>query len=276
MHHLNILEYKRYRYLKAAFLLAVVSILAYVLHRPAIGPNGGTWLGYTLGVIGTLIIFWLLWFGIRKRRYRGVGSLHGWLSAHVYLGGALIIVVTLHTGFQFGWNVHTLAYVLMMAVIISGFYGIYTYLRFPRLMTENIGEDSLEVLLLKIAELDELARHNALQLSDEINEIVLKSSRETRIGGSALQQLSANQQDCPTSAAVMKLRDLDKNLEGDQPKHHRELYLIMLRKEALVARARRDVMYKAQLEFWLYFHVPLSIGLIAALVAHITSIAFYW
>src|ERR1039457_2619725 len=80
MHHLNILEYKRYRYLKPAFLLAVVSILAYVLHRPAIGPNGGTWLGYTLGVIGTLIIFWLLWFGIRKRRYRGVGPLHGRLS----------------------------------------------------------------------------------------------------------------------------------------------------------------------------------------------------
>ena len=32
-------------------------------------PNGGTWLGYTLGTIGALLIVWLMLFGIRKRRY---------------------------------------------------------------------------------------------------------------------------------------------------------------------------------------------------------------
>lgn len=80
--------------------------------------------GYTLGTLGALIILVLLWLGVRKRQYLDAqGSLIGWLSAHVYLGLGLAVIVTLHSGFQLGWNVHSLAYVLMLAVIASGLYG---------------------------------------------------------------------------------------------------------------------------------------------------------
>jgi hypothetical protein len=276
MQRLTILEYKRHRYLKAALLLAGLAIAAYVFHHPAIGANGGTWLGYALGILSAAIVGLMLWFGVRKRQYRGTGVLQGWLSAHVYLGASLIVLATLHTGFQFGWNVHTLTYFLMMSVIANGFYGLYAYLRFPRMVTENLGEDNLDTLLLKIADLDELARLNALQLPDEINHIVHRASQKTHIGGNIFEQLSGSQKDCPTSAAVRKLHDLGKNLKGAQPKLHRELYSIMLRKETLVARARQDVMLKARLGVWLYLHVPLSIALVMALVAHIVSILFYW
>ena len=76
-------------------------------------------------------------------------TLQGWLSSHVYLGGSLVVLATLHTGFQFGFNVHTLSYFLMMLVILSGVYGTYVYLYLPRLITENLGEDTLDSLLLK-------------------------------------------------------------------------------------------------------------------------------
>jgi hypothetical protein len=33
---------------------------------------------------------------------------------------------------------------------------------------------------------------------------------------------------------------------------------------------------KARLDLWLFIHVPLSIALIAALVAHVVSVFFYW
>ena len=33
---------------------------------------------------------------------------------------------------------------------------------------------------------------------------------------------------------------------------------------------------KAIMEIWLYFHVPLSIALLAALIGHIISVFFYW
>ena len=33
---------------------------------------------------------------------------------------------------------------------------------------------------------------------------------------------------------------------------------------------------QALMEIWLYVHVPLTLGLIAALTAHIVSVLFYW
>jgi hypothetical protein len=30
------------------------------------------------------------------------------------------------------------------------------------------------------------------------------------------------------------------------------------------------------MEFWLYFHVPLSFALLAALTGHILAVFFYW
>jgi hypothetical protein len=276
MQRRTLLEYKRFRYLKVALWLNALAILAYLIHRPAFGAYGGTWLGYTLGVISAAIVLLLLWFGIRKRQYRGAGVLQGWLSAHVYLGVSLIVLATLHTGFQFGWNVHTLSYLLMLFVIINGFYGLFAYLRFPGLITKNLGEDTLDGILLRIAELDELARLNALQLPDEVNEIVRRARQETRIGGNMIQQLIGRQVNCPTSEAVAKLREFGKNLKGGQPKHCRELYLLMLRREALVASARRDVMLRANLGIWLYLHIPLSVALLVTLIAHVTSTFFFW
>ena len=43
--------------------------MPYLWWQPAGGHNGGTWLGYTLGTIGALLILWLMLFGVRKRRY---------------------------------------------------------------------------------------------------------------------------------------------------------------------------------------------------------------
>jgi len=272
----NFLEYNHYRYLKLALLLVAAAITAYIVHRPAIGPYGGTWLGYVLGVIAAAIVVLLLWLGVRKRNYYGAGTMQGWLSAHVYLGMSLIVVATLHTGFQFGWNVHTLAYALMLSVISSGFYGIYAYLRFPHLLTINLNNDSFKSLLQEINKLDLLARGHALQLSDEIINLTAKASNATRIGGSVLEQLQRRVQDCPTSLAVTRLHQLGKEMKGVQMKAHRELYTLMLRRETLVARVRRDIMLRARLRFWLYIHVPLSIALMAALIAHISAIFFYW
>jgi hypothetical protein len=201
----------------------------------------------------------------------------GWLSAHAYLGMALLVLATLHTGLQFGWNVHTLSYVLMLLVIASGFYGAHAYLNYPGQITQNMMGDTLDGLMLKIAELDELARVGALDLPDEINAIVLKARQETRLGGHFFQQLSGGQRDCPAVFALREVQRLGrKYTSGDQPELMRNLHSVLLQKEKLVSRARREIMLKARLEGWLYLHVPLSIALLAALAAHVVSVFFYW
>ena len=96
--HRSIFVYANFRYLKAALLLCALSILAYALHDPHFPPSGNTWLGYTLGTIGALLIVWLAWLGVRKRNFRaGTGRVKGWVSAHVYLGPVSYTHLTLPT-----------------------------------------------------------------------------------------------------------------------------------------------------------------------------------
>jgi hypothetical protein len=275
--HQSILAYARYRYLKLAAALTLAATVLYAWDRPANGPYGGTWLGYTLGTLGALLIAWLLWFGVRKRQFGStVGTLQEWLSAHVYFGTTLIVIATLHTAFKVGWNVHTLAYVLMLAVIASGFFGVYAYLRYPRIMTDNLGDDTLELLLIKIADLDRQARRLSLSLPDSISKLVLAAAQGTAIGGSWWRQLRGKAPDCPTDAAVAGVQNIGRKLIGEQAKTNHQLYTLLLKKQELVARARRDVQLKAWLDIWLYVHVPLSIALLAALAIHIVSVFFYW
>lgn len=187
-----------------------------------------------------------------------------------------MVLATLHTGFQFGLNVHTLSYLLMMLVILSGFYGTYAYLQFPRLVTENMGEDTLDSLLLKINDFDNLAETSSLQFPNDICKLVAEARQGTRIGGNLFQQLSGRQKNCPTARAVHQLQRMGKNFKGEQLKSFHDLYTIMAHKETAVMRARREVMFKARLELWLYFHAPLSIAFFIALLTHILAIFFYW
>lgn len=276
MQHSNIFDYKNYRYFKLSVIVILVAFASYLLFEPAVGHYGGSLLGYTLGAISALLVLWMAWYGIRKRRYRGTGATQGWLSAHIYLGTALTVMVTLHSGFNFGLNIHTLAYGMLLIVVVSGFFGNYAYMFYPRLMTENMGEDNIDGLLLRIAEADKLARQMALLMPDDINNVVAQACRNTSIGIGLLEQLRGFQPNCPSAMAVQMLAKMNVDLTPDQRKLHRDLYSVMVRRETLVKRARQDLMYRARLGIWLYFHVPFTIALLTAMVAHIIAVFAYW
>ena len=276
--HESILIYRHFRYLKLALAMLVLSIVAYAVHQP-LGdvPNGGTWLGYTLGTIGALLIVWLAWLGIRKRRY-GVGRmpLEDWVSAHVYLGSGLLLVATLHTGFQFGWNVHTLAFVLMCLVIFSGMFGVFAYLHYPRLMTENRRGATLERMIAEIAQIDHDMRELALPLGDQLNRVVLQSTEATRISNTLWEQLSGRVRSCANAAAIHEVERLHATDAASETSAVGNLLTLMHRKAALLERARADMHHKALLEIWRSLHIPFTFGLLAALLAHIISVFFYW
>jgi hypothetical protein len=221
------------------------------------------------------MMFGQLLLAVRRRRYGGSGCVQAWVSAHVYLGIGLVVLATLHSGFHAGWNVHGLAYGLMLAMLATGTYGVYAFLRLPRQMTDNMGDDSFDDLLLKIADLDERARKHALNLSDELNAIVMTAIQQTSVGGGVLRQLIGHHPDCPTQLAVRRLHDLGDHRDPEQSAHHRELYSIMLRKESLLIRARQDVAYRARLEFWMYLHAPLAVATLTAVVAHVVATLLY-
>lgn len=277
--HRSILAFEGGRYLKWALAVCAASIAAYAWHDPAsvyLRPYGGTALGYTFGTIGAVLILWLLLLGIRKRSYASsLGTVQGWTSAHVYLGSSLLVVVSLHCGFEFGWNIHTLAYALMVAVIVSGLACLFAYLRFPRFMTENLGDQTLQSLALKIVDIDRLCRKLSLELPDAAATAVERATK-TRIGGGMLRELRAPFMPCPARDAAAQLRALGPTLSQEQVQINQQLVSELTRKSALLDRIRMDLRLKALLRLWLLFHVPLSFALLAAVIAHVVSVFYYW
>jgi len=85
----SFLVYRQFRYLKISVSLCLLALIIYIIDNNwhltlDEAPNGGTILGYILGGIASVLILVLMWFGIRKRLYNSrVGTIQGWLSAHV-------------------------------------------------------------------------------------------------------------------------------------------------------------------------------------------------
>lgn len=275
--HESFLVHRRYRFLKAALLLAALSIVLYVAWRPEDGHNGGTWLGYTLGTVGALLIIWLMLLGIRKRRYGPGGwSLKAWLSAHVYLGVAVVVVATLHAGFELGWNIHTLAYLLTWLTVVTGVTGLWAYVAIPHRMTVNRGGQTLTDMARAIVAVDRQCAELALPLGDAFVAEVQRSRERTRIGGGILRQLSGRARGCATSRALDRVRNLTETAPREQREAAGGLIVALGGKADLLRRARRDIRLKALLDAWLLLHVPLSFALLAALTAHVVSVFFYW
>lgn len=271
--HESVLVYRNLRYLKWSSFLVFLSTALYLFHSPLGEPNGGTWLGYALGTIAAGIMLWLSWFGVRKRYYRSEIKLEGWLSGHIYLGLALVFVATLHAGFQLGWNIHSLLYILMMVVVLSGFVGLYFYVRFPILLAQNRAGETSKTMMTQIADLDREIRSLSAQLSDDIVNIILKAVRETVIGGSLYRKLSGTDPGCPTTKARLYLESLS-NQQGDR--EIRQLLAKLAKKEDFLSTMRRDIQLRCLLQVWLYVHVPMTFATLAALVAHVISVFYFW
>jgi len=275
--HESFMAYSRFFYLKIALALAVASVVLYAIDRPYGSGYGGSWAGYTLGTVGALLILWLTWYGYHKRRYANIrAGLASQLSAHVYLGLALLVVATLHTGFHFGWNVHTLAYVLMCVVIASGVFGVFCYARFPRLMTENRAGMTMQQMLGRIASLDDELRLAALPLDHATATVIERSTETNVIGGSVRRQLSGRLRGCTTEAAIAYLYAKGMEVPAEIEDTWRRVRVLLEEKGLLLNRVRRDISYKAMMDVWLYLHVPIAMMLLVALFAHIFSVFFLW
>jgi hypothetical protein len=293
--HQSFVTIGRYRYALVPAVLAAACAGAYLLRSRVEQPSGGTWLGLALGTIAAVLILVLMGYGIRRRTFRGrVGNATRWLSIHVYLGLCTVIIATLHCGFAFGRNIHTLTYALLCLVVTSGCWGVYAYLRYPALIVRVRGHTGREQLRRKIADLDMQAMALAGSLHSSLRELVIDAIRRTRVGGSLWTQLRARDQSTlmlsaplhPGFARVVSNAGQRTFIEllatqhaaGGTPEVRQTLdkLLKVTGNKAVVQRQlQRDVQLQGLMQFWLYLHLPLSFGLLAALAIHIVSVFFY-
>jgi hypothetical protein len=297
----SILNYGQYRYLKQALALVFIALLIYLSAAPGEPPNGGTWQGYTLGVISAALILFLLWFGIRKRQYHCTKtSLDRWASAHVYMGFSLPVVVSLHSALQFGWNIHSLAYALMVVVVLSGFYGLYAYLSFPAVVTTIRNGVSRGEMITTIARLDETSLALAENLGAEAHHKVLREVVETRLGGTLWQQIIMGaslpvlpllqwklggrfvaSEQAALGVDTLNPKDfLRKYLLNSQStaeiNQAVELLKVLNERKSIISRVQRDIRYHALMKCWLLLHIPIACALLVAVLIHVISVFFYW
>lgn len=272
----SVLGLAKYRYFKWSLALSTSALALYLWDSTDMQPNGGTWVGYTLGTIGVILILWLAAFGIRKRRYhRNMGLLSHWLSAHIWLGISLVLIASLHAGFQFGWNVHTLAYALVILVVLSGIVGVMLYRINPGLMSDMLGGQTLIELAQGLREIDLQASQALPRVGESSRESARACLAEVSaepIANRWLDRLLGGQRHSSTSESMARFEQW--TLGGDRA--CRDLMLLMVKRDHQLSRIRRFVQLKAFTEAWLLIHVPASMGLLASLVAHIVSVFFYW
>ena len=275
--HEGFLRHRKFLWLKVALTLSVLALAGYALIDVQPRHNGGSAYGYALGTLGTLLILWLALLGLRKRAMtRGRWSLKGWTSAHAYLGLSLVVVATLHTGFQFGWNVHTLAYALMMLVILSGVYGIAAYATLPQALSVSRSDMTRPQMIDAVTKLDRQLQAAAQPLGHDDAGIVSLSLGDKMFAGGLYRRLSGRYPRCRTARALAEMRRRLALATGEQAQAIESVVAILERKASALARIRGHLRIKALLEIWLYVHVPLTFALIAALAAHIVSVFFYW
>jgi len=263
--HEGFLRHKSFRWAKVAILLCAGAIAGYALIDVPGRHYGGTPFGYVLGTVSVLLILWLTMLGVRKRAMtRGRWSLKGWTSAHVWLGLSLVVLATLHTGFRFAPDVHTLAWALMLLVILSGVYGIAVYAALPPALGDSRGELTRPQMVDALAKLDAQLEAAAQPLSHGQAALVRRALAEDPFAAGLVRRLSGSAPRSPTRRAIDRL-------QGETA-----VVAVLERKAAALAQVRRHLRIRALLEVWLYVHVPLTFALLAALAAHILSVFFYW
>ena len=238
--HEGFLMLGRFFHLRAAGLLCLAATIAYFAGNPSDERAGSTWTGYSLGIACALLVLWLTALGVRKRSYRSrLGSVKGWASAHVYLGLSLVYLAALHCAFRFGWNVHTLAYVLLIVVVASGIYGIVGYSYLPERITANRQQQTREAM---VAELDALNQKSLLiadAISPEVHRRLIQSVERARVGGGLRTQVfldtAAFRDEAASTVAFMASQIANMDRAAQQAEKARELLDVLARRRDLVA-----------------------------------------
>ncbi|MEM0944518.1 MAG: hypothetical protein AAGI70_11285, partial [Pseudomonadota bacterium] len=263
-----------------AILLCLASTAAYIFYVPEGRRDGSTIMGFALGYLSTAIVVWLAWLGVMKRRFATSAiKRRDKVSAHVWLGLSLIVLVGLHAGWEVGYNIHTLAYLLMIIVVFSGIIGIWSYGSIPRRMNANVSAaivekrrpdiSDVEQLEQDIADIDTRMERSLRNLPDAFREPVKLSLERTRIGGGLFALLTGTSRGCKTARALRQVRKLQESQPGGEADSLRvdELVEDLTRKAEIAVCLRRDNRYRAFLTLWLWLHIPVTIALIAALGA---------
>jgi hypothetical protein len=274
----TLLTYAGKRYLWLGAGAGAALLVSYYVYARDTVPSGSTVGGLIYGWIGFLAILVLMFLGIRKRWYASrLGTVQGWTSAHVYLGLLTLLIIPLHAGFRFGWDVHTFAYALLVLVVLSGVVGLLIYLTVPQKLTAYESEmlpDKVEAEINRVlGEMKQLVGEKSVVLR-RLYEEEVRHCQEIKRQGWRLLFKGVD------PAAILSVKALDLNrILPKIPETERESFSrfcsLVLRKTELESLLAVEMRVKNALEAWLYVHVPISFAMVVAVAIHLLVVLYY-
>jgi hypothetical protein len=271
----------RRRGLAAAALLT----FSYVLYAWQGLPHGGAAMGILYGILGTLAILVLLYFGVRKRAYRSTwGTLEGWLQAHIYLGLLAALVILFHSGFRFHDRVAIAAFAALLLVVASGIVGVFFYREVPRRLSEVESELTPEELAAQLNQLAGAMMRLAARRSAAFQQVCQGLLAETVPGPLAgwkamLSRSAAGRRRGSRGGAgkdeVAPWAVHLPRVPATEQEELRQLLVLSRQRGELLERLVAQQHFRNLLNAWLYVHVPLSIALVVLVAAHLAAALYF-
>lgn len=273
----SFLRYRSGRWLWISLAGALGLVFHYLYYRSRTVAYGGSVEGLLYGVIGTGLIAVLMYLGIRRRSYSSSsGTLQGWVSAHVYLGLLTLLLIPLHAGFRFGWDVHTLAFMLLAVVVLSGIMGIVLYLNIPSRLTKFEGGQQADKIDGEISQLLIDMRALVKDKSDVLVQLYkseIAMLQQTRPQGWSL--LLRGQGSDLLALRSADLSHKSSSIPVEDQAAFQILSQLVLKKAQLEQNLMRQMRLRNALQAWLYVHVPASIALVIAVLLHLVVVFMY-
>jgi hypothetical protein len=114
-------------WLVGTLIAAAVLTASYVLYLRASpdGPRGGSIPGLLYGIAGAVLMLGVGLISVRKRLARWpIGRARTWLRAHIWLGLLAVLLILFHAGFRFGGPLETVLMLVLVAIVVSGLFGL--------------------------------------------------------------------------------------------------------------------------------------------------------
>ena len=284
------LTHRSGRWAKWAVALIIASAIGYWAEDLRVPPNGGSVFGYTSGTIAAVLMLVLTYLGRRKRHYGSkLGTVKGWTSAHVYLGVALIGLTLLHSGFQVGWNWHTLAFALMLIVCFSGIYGVWAYQHYPALIDRNNLSQTRGALIDQLLALDQEIAASLTRHEPHIASMVQGSLERTALAERWLDILRGEDRSevlLPGKGLVPNkdmtalidylIEKIEQGAQGDTALNLQSLITSLSERATLISRIKEDLRLVTLTRIWLIVHIPLAFAAVVAVIIHVIAVFLYW
>ena len=137
-------DHARWAVATAAVTAATTAFYAYEVSSSPHGPSGGSVLGLTFGITGTICMVLAGLLAARKKvvTWR-IGSAALWMKMHLWFGALAVPLILFHSGFRLGGPLSATLMVLFCIVTMSGVVGVILQQFIPALMTARVPSETV-------------------------------------------------------------------------------------------------------------------------------------